>query len=178
VGSAVLRNNGWLAIVTLGEACHNTHQACQSSARQGFRWWQYDPTFYALSTLSWLGLVWDLNKPAASLVRGEQRLGRKVIDKVAHQLAATFPTDRLAVQAKDALAHARGWPDFQAKALVARAQAAAFLGELHLPHMPSLDQLRRLAEVRLARTPSLDEIAGRTRQVLLEAVAARLLREV
>jgi stearoyl-CoA desaturase (Delta-9 desaturase) len=171
------RNNWWLAIVTLGEGWHNNHHACQSSARQGFRWWQYDPTFYALSTLSWLGLVWDLNKPAASLVRGEQRLGRKVIDKVAHQLAATFPTDRLAVQAKDALAHARGWPDFQAKALVARAQAAAFLGELHLPHMPSLDQLRRLAEVRLARTPSLDEIAGRTRQVLLEAVAARLLRE-
>ena len=110
-------------------------------------------------------------------MRGEQRLGRKVIDKVARQLAATFPTDRLAAQARDALAHARGWPDFQAKAQVARDQAAAFLGELHLPHMPSLDQLRRLAEDKLARTPSLDEIAGRTRQVLLEAVAARLLRE-
>ena len=79
-------------------------------------------------------------------MRGEQRLGRKVIDKVARQLAATFPTDRLAAQASDALAHARGWPDFQAKAQVARDQAAAFLGELHLPQMPSLDQLRRLAE--------------------------------
>ena len=171
------RNNWWLAIVTLGEGWHNNHHACQSSARQGFRWWQYDPTFYTLRALSWLGLVWDLNRPAASLVRGEQRLGRKVIDKVARQLAATFPTDRLAAQASDALAHARGWPDFQAKAQIARDQAAAFLGELHLPQMPSLDQLRRLAEDRLARTPSLDEIAGRTRQVLLEAVAARLLRE-
>ena len=58
-----------------------------------------------------------------------------------------------------------------------RDQAAHFLGELHLPHMPSLDQLRRLAEEKLARTPSLDEIAGRTRQLLLEAVAARLLKE-
>ncbi len=171
------RNNWYLAIFTLGEGWHNNHHACQSSARQGFRWWQYDPTYYGLKLLSWCGLVWDLNQPAPSLVRGEQRLGRKVIDKVARQLAATFPTDRLAAQAREALAHASTWPDFQARAQVARDQAAAFLGELHLPHMPSLDQLRRLAEDKLARTPSLDEIAGRTRQVLLEAVAARLLKE-
>jgi hypothetical protein len=43
--------------------------------------------------------------------------------------------------------------------------------------MPSLEQVRRLAEQRLARTPSLDDIARRTRQVLLEAITARLLRE-
>ena len=42
------RNNWWLAIVTLGEGWHNNHHAYQASARQGFRWWQYDPTFYAL----------------------------------------------------------------------------------------------------------------------------------
>jgi hypothetical protein len=45
------------------------------------------------------------------------------------------------------------------------------------PQAEPVDQLRRLAKARLARMPSLDEIAGRTRQVLLEAVAARLLRE-
>ena len=72
------RNNWWLAVFTLGEGWHNNHHACQASARQGFRWWQYDPTYYALTVLSWLGLVWDLNQPAASLVRGEQRLGRRM----------------------------------------------------------------------------------------------------
>jgi stearoyl-CoA desaturase (Delta-9 desaturase) len=40
-----------LAIVTLGEGWHNNHHACQSSVRQGFRWWQYDPTFYGLTLL-------------------------------------------------------------------------------------------------------------------------------
>src|SRR3954470_2107930 len=110
------RNNWWLAFFTMGEGWHNNHHAYQSSVRQGFRWWEIDATFYALKALSFAGIAWDLNKPAASLVRGEQRLGRKVIDKVARQLAASFPTDGLVAQARDALAHARGWPDFQARA--------------------------------------------------------------
>ena len=56
------RNNWLLAIITMGEGWHNNHHAYQSSARQGFRWWEYDPTFYLL-TLSWLGVVWDLKRP-------------------------------------------------------------------------------------------------------------------
>jgi hypothetical protein len=43
--------------------------------------------------------------------------------------------------------------------------------------MPSVEEIRGYAEQRLARTVSLDEIARRTRQVLLEAVAVRLLHE-
>jgi hypothetical protein len=40
-----------------------------------------------------------------------------------------------------------------------------------------VEEIRGYAEQRLARTVSLDEIARRTRQVLLEAVAIRLLNE-
>ncbi len=172
------RNNWLLAILTLGEGWHNNHHACQSSVRQGFRWWQYDPTFYTLKLLSWIGIVWDLNLPARSLLAGEQRLGRKVVDRVAHQLAGTFPIDGIAAQAKAALAEARIWQEFRARAQQARGHAEAVLGELHLPQMPSLEQVRRLAEQRLARTPSLDDIAQRTRQVLLETIANRLLKEI
>ena len=43
--------------------------------------------------------------------------------------------------------------------------------------MPSVEEIRGYAEQRLARTVSLDEIARRTRQVLLETVAVRLLNE-
>ena len=171
------RNNWLLAIFTLGEGWHNNHHACQSSVRQGFRWWEFDPTFYALKALSWLGVVWDLNLPARSLVAGEQRLGRKVVERVAHQLAGTFPIDGIAAQAREALAEARVWHEFRARAEMARGYAESVLADLHLPHMPSLEQVRRLAEQRLARTPSLDDIARRTRQVLLEAITARLLRE-
>ena len=41
------RNNWLLAVFTMGEGWHNNHHACQSSVRQGFRWWEYDPTFYS-----------------------------------------------------------------------------------------------------------------------------------
>ena len=40
------RNNWLLALLTWGEGWHNNHHAYQSSARQGFRWWEIDPTFY------------------------------------------------------------------------------------------------------------------------------------
>jgi stearoyl-CoA desaturase (delta-9 desaturase) len=54
------RNNALLAVLTLGEGWHNNHHHYQRSARLGFRWWQIDPTYYALRVLSWLGLIWDL----------------------------------------------------------------------------------------------------------------------
>lgn len=57
------RNNFLLALVTFGEGWHNNHHHYPTSARQGFRWWQIDITYYILVMLSWLGLVWSL-KPA------------------------------------------------------------------------------------------------------------------
>lgn len=60
------RNNGVLAIVTLGEGWHNNHHRYPSAARNGFFWWEYDLTFYGLKVLSWIGVIWDL-RPAPSL---------------------------------------------------------------------------------------------------------------
>jgi stearoyl-CoA desaturase (delta-9 desaturase) len=54
------RNNWLLAFFTMGEGWHNNHHAFQSSVRQGFRWWEYDPTYYILKALSWTRLVWNL----------------------------------------------------------------------------------------------------------------------
>jgi len=70
----------------MGEGWHNNHHAYQASGLQGFRWWEYDPTFYTLCVLSWFGLVWDLHVPSEAVVRGEHKLGRRVINKVAGQL--------------------------------------------------------------------------------------------
>ena len=39
---------GCWRIFTMGEGWHNNHHAYQSSVRQGFRWWEIDPTFYIL----------------------------------------------------------------------------------------------------------------------------------
>ena len=97
------RNNWLLALLTMGEGWHNNHHAYQASVRQGFRWWEYDPTFYALRVLSWCGVVWDLHLPPQTVVAGQHRLGRVVIDKAAAQLAASFPVNQIADQVVDCL---------------------------------------------------------------------------
>jgi stearoyl-CoA desaturase (Delta-9 desaturase) len=59
------RNNWLLALLTFGEGWHNNHHHYPGSARQGFRWWEVDFTYYTLKVMSWFGLVWDL-KPVPS----------------------------------------------------------------------------------------------------------------
>jgi stearoyl-CoA desaturase (delta-9 desaturase) len=168
------RNNWLLALLTMGEGWHNNHHAYQVSVRQGFRWWEYDPTYYGLRVLSWFGLVWDLQTPPKALIRGEQRLGRLVIDKVACQLAASFPINQIAIQVREALAQTPGWAEIKARIASARTQAETFWSDVDLPVVPTLDDVRRYAREHLAQTPSLEEIAVRARERLLELVHARL----
>ena len=61
------RNNWLLALLTFGEGWHNNHHHFPGSARQGFKWWEYDLTYYGLRVMSWFGLVWDLKAMPASM---------------------------------------------------------------------------------------------------------------
>ena len=168
------RNNWLLALLTLGEGWHNNHHAYQASVRQGFRWWEYDPTYYTLRAMSWFGLVWDLHVPPKAVIRGEHRLGRLVIDKVACQVAASFPINQIASQVQEALAHTPGWAELRARISSARTQAEAFWSEVDVPVVPSLEEVRRYVGDRIAQTPSLEEIAVRAREKVLELVYSRL----
>ena len=51
------RNNWLLALITLGEGWHNNHHHYPGTARQGFRWWEFDPTWYVLKGLEKLRVV-------------------------------------------------------------------------------------------------------------------------
>jgi stearoyl-CoA desaturase (delta-9 desaturase) len=65
------RNSFILAIITLGEGWHNNHHRYQSATRNGFYWWEIDPTYYLLKCLSWTGLIWGLKSvPASVLAEG------------------------------------------------------------------------------------------------------------
>jgi stearoyl-CoA desaturase (delta-9 desaturase) len=64
------RNNFILALVTLGEGWHNNHHRYQSATRNGFYWWEIDPTYYGLKLLSWTGFIWGL-KPVPQSVYDE-----------------------------------------------------------------------------------------------------------
>jgi stearoyl-CoA desaturase (delta-9 desaturase) len=169
------RNNWLLALLTLGEGWHNNHHAYQASVRQGFRWWECDVTYYVLYGLSRVGLVWDLHVPPQSVIRGEQKLGTLVIDKVAGQLAASFPVKSIASQVLETMTNRPGWIELRSRLLSATVRAEAFWNEIETHNLPTLDEVRRYARARLAQTPSLDEIAISTRQRLLELVHSRLM---
>ncbi len=66
------RNNFWLALLTFGEGWHNNHHFFPGTARQGFRWWEVDLTWYGLRLLAMLGLVHDL-KPVPAWVLAKAR---------------------------------------------------------------------------------------------------------
>jgi len=62
------RNNLFVALITLGEGWHNNHHHYQSSARQGFRWWEIDVSYYLIRLLGCIGLVWDVRQPPAEKI--------------------------------------------------------------------------------------------------------------
>lgn len=67
------RNHFGLALLTFGEGWHNNHHRYPGAARQGFRWWEIDVTYYALRTLASLGLIWDLKQVPSHVRAGAQR---------------------------------------------------------------------------------------------------------
>jgi stearoyl-CoA desaturase (delta-9 desaturase) len=141
--------------------------------RQGFRWWEVDVTFYILKALSWTGIVWNLKLPPIQVLRNEQRLGSRVIEKAASELAAQFNTERIAA-AVAAAVEASSLAVLQERLLSAQHKAADVLAGLHLPHLPTHREIQTRALAMFAKTPSLDDIVNRAYAVVLEAVGARL----
>jgi stearoyl-CoA desaturase (delta-9 desaturase) len=64
------RNNLFVALLTLGEGWHNNHHHYQSSANQGFRWWEIDVSYYLIRLLACVRLVWDVRKPPQAKLLG------------------------------------------------------------------------------------------------------------
>jgi len=54
------RNNALTAFFAVGEGWHNNHHRYQRAARNGFYWWEYDPTWYVIRAMAAVGLVWDV----------------------------------------------------------------------------------------------------------------------
>ena len=61
------RNNGFVALITLGEGWHNNHHRYQHSARQGFFWWEIDITYYLLRGMQAIGLISGLRPVPARI---------------------------------------------------------------------------------------------------------------
>jgi stearoyl-CoA desaturase (delta-9 desaturase) len=143
-----------LAIVTMGEGWHNNHHAYQSSARQGFRWWEIDLTYYILRALALVGIVWDLKSPPTAVLRNEHRLSARVLQRTAERLAASFDPEATArviqsVQPSEAA-------DLAQRLVDAREPVIDKLAAL--PTVPRRQDFVRQAQRLFAQTQSIDEI--------------------
>lgn len=69
------RNNWLVALFTLGEGWHNNHHYYQSSANQGFRWWEIDISYYIIRLMGKIGLVWDIRTPPQKKLLGQETPG-------------------------------------------------------------------------------------------------------
>ncbi|MHC4923979.1 MAG: fatty acid desaturase, partial [Planctomycetota bacterium] len=68
------RNHWGLALLTLGEGWHNNHHRFPGTVRQGFAWWELDPTWWALLAMEKVGLISHLHPvPAHILEEGHLR---------------------------------------------------------------------------------------------------------
>jgi stearoyl-CoA desaturase (delta-9 desaturase) len=61
------RNNVFTAVFAVGEGWHNNHHRYQRAARNGFYWWEFDPTWYTIKLMQMLGLAWDVQKVPARI---------------------------------------------------------------------------------------------------------------
>lgn len=62
------RNSLIIALLTCGEGWHNNHHHYQSTANQGFYWWEIDFSYYVLKVMSWLSLAKDLRRPTKKVL--------------------------------------------------------------------------------------------------------------
>jgi stearoyl-CoA desaturase (Delta-9 desaturase) len=53
-------NVWWLAPASLGEAWHHNHHAFPRSAFHGLRWWELDPSGWAIGAMRRVGLAWNV----------------------------------------------------------------------------------------------------------------------
>lgn len=61
------RNNPVTAFFAVGEGWHNNHHRYQRAARNGFYWWEWDPTWYVIAAMRALGLAWDVQAVPARI---------------------------------------------------------------------------------------------------------------
>ena len=85
------RNSAILAFITLGEGWHNNHHRYQSSTRNGFYWWEIDPTYYGLRLLAATGFIWGLKAVPQTVLEEGARADHVATVEAARRAAALHP---------------------------------------------------------------------------------------
>ena len=86
------RNSFLLSLISNGEGWHNNHHHYQASMRNGFFWWEWDPSGYVVRALGRIGLVWDIRKvPRVTLLKNRIRDGVHDVGMLGKKAAALLP---------------------------------------------------------------------------------------
>ena len=140
--------------------------------------------------------MWDLQTPPTRVVRSEQKLRRAVVERAAGQLAGSFQVDKIAADLRAMMAEKRASLDasvhdlhdeiaallekvqhqLDEKAETVREDLSQLIRSIDLPAMPSLADVRDRAADMFVRTPSLNDIAERARQMLIDELCEHLLQ--
>ena len=107
-------------------------------------------------------------------MQNRHKLGSRVISRAAALVADSYHPDRIAAAVAAALGNS-GLADLR----VRLSQAQTFspkdmFSEFNLPHIPTKAEIVGRARALLANSPSMEDIAARAHELLLEAVGARL----
>ena len=97
-----------------------------------------------------------------------------MISRAALQVAESFNAERIALAAAAALGKSRLSELHQRLRQVQPFAGFEILSELNLPHVPSRTEIVSRARAMLANSPSMEDIAARAHELLLEAIGTRL----
>ncbi len=161
------RNNPILALITLGEGWHNNHHHYMNSANQGFFWWEVDVSYYTLRALALVGVVRDLRRPPAHVLR-EKLVGAAegAVQKLADARASA---ELKLIEARTAVEHAV--ESAELKLSEARTAVEHAASEARTAVGTAVEQVTQAAETRLteART-TLEHAANEARDAVESAV--------
>jgi stearoyl-CoA desaturase (delta-9 desaturase) len=97
------RDNGLLAFITNGEGYHNFHHKFPSDFRNGFRWYQWDPTKWFIAALHLGGLARDLKATPKPVI--EKSLLRMKLSKAEARLPHVSPAAAESIRPRLQTAH-------------------------------------------------------------------------
>jgi stearoyl-CoA desaturase (delta-9 desaturase) len=85
------RNNPVTAVFAVGEGWHNNHHRYQRSARNGFYWWEFDPTWYVIRAMAAVGLAWDVQLVPERIYREARAVKAKRVAQAVPSIIESIP---------------------------------------------------------------------------------------
>jgi stearoyl-CoA desaturase (Delta-9 desaturase) len=87
------RNNPLTAFFAAGEGWHNNHHRYQRAARNGFYWWEFDPTWYVIRAMAAVGLVWNVQPVPPRIYEEAEATRRRQVSIVTLDERTPLPLD-------------------------------------------------------------------------------------